>query len=262
MHRAGVVRSLLVAVAISGWWSAASAEPRADDAYWAAMDAFRLGDYLATIELAERAAEADPRMGKAWELDGHARLALGDLRGAMTVYRYALDLVPDYPELEETLRALGADGVAARLPEGTVRSFRPALWGFAGFGRLPALVSLEVFRNVSSRWAFGAAVGHSWAHRAFAAGAFVNAYTAEGTWAPFFAAGAYEVVQFDRTAAPGFMLGSGFERRGWNGATMQIGFFIHAYYASRSEAFAYVDPRPERIWNTWVWPGITMGFSR
>src|SRR5688572_27420912 len=98
----GATRLCVLAAAVAGWSCPAASEPRSLSCYLAALERYAQADYPAVLAQTAAAVEDDPRMWQAWQLAGNARLALGDLRGAMTDYRRALDLHPDNPVLAET----------------------------------------------------------------------------------------------------------------------------------------------------------------
>ncbi len=86
------------------------ARVRADAAadYAAGVAAYSAQDYQTAVAKAEAAVAADPKNWQAWQLDGNARYALGDKAGAVTVYKYALQMNPDNPQLKSFVDSLEA----------------------------------------------------------------------------------------------------------------------------------------------------------
>jgi tetratricopeptide (TPR) repeat protein len=82
------------------------ADTTAAGSYQSAMDAYALKNYQEAIIQAEAAVKADPTLWQAWQLDGNARMALGDRTGAIAVYQYALQQHPDNPELRAYIAQL------------------------------------------------------------------------------------------------------------------------------------------------------------
>lgn len=104
---AGVAAAILLAAA------AAAADPRADALYQAAVAKYGAADYQGAIKDAEAAVALDPQNWQAWQLDGNARYALGDKTGAVTVYRYSLQVNPNNPQLKAFVDSLAAPAQAA-----------------------------------------------------------------------------------------------------------------------------------------------------
>ena len=71
----------------------------ADRLYQEAITAHGAGEYRTAIERAEAAVTINPKMWQAWQVDGNARIALGDRKGALIVYKYALGIEPNNPAL-------------------------------------------------------------------------------------------------------------------------------------------------------------------
>jgi len=74
--------------------------------YQEAVTAYNSGDYSTAIARAEAAVQANPGLWQAWQVDGNARLALGDKTGALTVYKYALGIEPNNPSLASYVEQL------------------------------------------------------------------------------------------------------------------------------------------------------------
>ncbi len=90
----------LVCLAALGLAVPAAVDAQADQLYQTAVAQYNAGDYNGAIKNAEAAAQADPQHWQAWQLDGNARYALGDKQGALTVYKYSLQINPNNPQLK------------------------------------------------------------------------------------------------------------------------------------------------------------------
>lgn len=64
------------------------------------MAKYNARDYRGAVQYAEAAVQGDPTHWQAWQLDGNARYALGDKKGALTVYKYSLQVNPNNPQLK------------------------------------------------------------------------------------------------------------------------------------------------------------------
>jgi len=69
--------------------------------YQSALSAYQAKEYLETVHLTELAVKLDPTLWQAWQLDGNARMALGDANGAEVAYHYALQLNPANHDLQQ-----------------------------------------------------------------------------------------------------------------------------------------------------------------
>ena len=103
-------RAVGVATCMITACGAARADPAAEAAYQAALAAYNAQNYAESVRQAEAATAADPRHWQAWQLDGNARVALGDTANAITVYRYALGINPDNPQLKAYVDQLAGGG--------------------------------------------------------------------------------------------------------------------------------------------------------
>lgn len=104
----------------------AHADAASDQEYQAAVAAYTAADYQGAIKQAEAAVAADAKNWQAWQLDGNARYALGDKAGAVTVYKYALQINPGNAQLKtfvDSLEGGPAQSAAAASPaEATYQS--------------------------------------------------------------------------------------------------------------------------------------------
>ena len=78
----------------------------ANDLYEAGLESYKTGEYNKSIEQAELATKTDPKLWQAWQLDGNARIAIGDKNGALVVYKYALGIEPNNPDLARYVEQL------------------------------------------------------------------------------------------------------------------------------------------------------------
>lgn len=113
-------RSLLLGVALCGLAAAPSpgrANPQGDALYQSAVAKEAAADHAGAIKDAEAAAQADPALWQAWQVDGNARVALGDRNGAIACYRNALTVNPNNPQLKAYVDQLaGSAAPAATTP--------------------------------------------------------------------------------------------------------------------------------------------------
>ncbi len=99
MTRAAIVAILCLA-------ATAHATPEGDRLYQSALAKYNAKDYRGAVGDAEAAAAADPRHWQAWQLDGNARVSLGDTTGAVAAYRNSLSINPDNPGLKAYVDSL------------------------------------------------------------------------------------------------------------------------------------------------------------
>ncbi len=90
----------------------ARANPQGDALYKSASAKETAGDHLGAIKDAEAAVQADPALWQAWQIDGNARMALGDQPGAVAVYKNALAGNPNNPSLRAYVDSLSGPAAA------------------------------------------------------------------------------------------------------------------------------------------------------
>ena len=129
----------------------AAADVKAEQYYQAAVAKYKARDYQGAIQYAEAAAQADPKHWQAWQLDGNARYALGDKKGALTVYKYSLQINPNTPQLKGFVTSLESElGAPAAAPAAAAQS-EPEKRGILGS---MVRVMTAPFRFLAKLWPF------------------------------------------------------------------------------------------------------------
>src|SRR6476646_9183922 len=107
------MRPLLAVLAFLVAAGPGRASPQADALYQSAVAKEAAKDHAGAIKDAEAAAAADPALWQAWQVDGNARIALGDQAGAIACYRNALQVNPNNPSLKAYVDQLAGAPAAA-----------------------------------------------------------------------------------------------------------------------------------------------------